>query len=605
MAKYKGDNISETFIETSSGIINGVIGIAILLLVTVFPLVYHDSYVDILETKYLCYWICAIGMLGISLLIGLLLMAIDFKEFQGDHTKRLKSRLIPKSWNNSSLIPDAAVALFWLIAVISTMQSEYVYESFWGNEGRYSGLFLLTLYVATYFLISRFWKPKRWYLQLFLITGMIMCIIGITDYFQMDILEFRGRIVPDNAKVFTSTIGNINTYTAYVGMVLGFSAAMFSVEKKLWKILWYYLCMVISITAIIMGCSDNAYLSIAALFGLLPFVLFSSRRGILRYLILLATFFSVIQMIDWINQKYEEIVIGVNSLFQVIVEFKYLSKLVTALWEVVVLFWILCKLWDFIQKKELLNKVCMLLFNHLKDYPMAENNLSADTNHNMENNAGSPEDSADDRREEPLKKRIRFPKKTLVYLWGAGLIFAIIVVSYMFYDVNVKGNVERYGPLQSYLVFNDRWGTTRGYIWIKSVEMYKKLPLLHKLFGYGPDTFAVLTRNKIWNEMIAATGVFFDSAHNSLLQYLLTIGPIGTAGYTIFLISSVWYMMKKCEGNGYLLGVACGVACYALQSTVNIDLPIATPTMWLLASIGMAWCRWKDEEEEKIALESK
>ena len=121
MAKYKGDNISETFIDTSSAIINGVIGIAILLLVTVFPLIYHDSYVDILETKYLCYWVCAIGMVGISLLIGILLIAIDFKEFQGDHTKRLKSKLIPRSWNNSSLIPDASVMLFWLITVVSTI----------------------------------------------------------------------------------------------------------------------------------------------------------------------------------------------------------------------------------------------------------------------------------------------------------------------------------------------------------------------------------------------------------------------------------------------------------------------------------------------------
>ena len=589
MAKYKGDNISETFIDTSSAIINGVIGIAILLLVTVFPLIYHDSYVDILETKYLCYWVCAIGMVGISLLIGILLIAIDFKEFQGDHTKRLKSKLIPRSWNNSSLIPDASVMLFWLITVVSTIQSEYVYESVWGNEGRYSGLFLLTLYVATYFLISRFWKPKWWYLQLFLITGMIMCMIGITDYFQMDILHFRGRIVPDNAISFTSTIGNINTYTAYVGMVMGFSAAMFSVEKKLWKLLWYYVCIVISFTAIIMGCSDNAYLSIAALFGLLPFVLFSSRKGILRYLILLATFFSVIQMIDWINQKYEEIVIGVNSLFRVIVEFKHLPKLVMMLWSATILFWILCIGWDLLKKKFPLN-------TDTKMIKKSEDN--SDKNESISNNFDDAVEiqNEDYNNNKRLRKRIAIPKQTLVYLWAAGLILAILAVSYMFYDANVRENGERYGSLQSYLIFNNSWGTTRGYIWIKSIEMYKKLPLLHKLFGYGPDTFAILTRNKIWSEMIAATGVYFDSAHNSLLQYLLTIGPIGTAGYTIFLISSVWYMMKNCEGNGYLLGVACGVACYALQSTVNIDLPIATPTMWLLASIGMAWCRWKNEE---------
>jgi hypothetical protein len=293
-------------------------------------------------------------------------------------------------------------------------------------------------------------------------------------------------------------------------------------------------------------------------------------------------------MIDWINQKYEELVIGVNSLFRVIVEFKHLPKLVMMLWSATILFWILCIGWDWLQKKLPLNIDAQLSKN-------SEDN--SDKNESLSNNLDDAiEIQNEDYNNNRLRKRIAIPKQTLVYLWAAGLILAILAVSYMFYDANVRENGERYGSLQSYLIFNNSWGTTRGYIWIKSIEMYKKLPLLHKLFGYGPDTFAILTRNKIWSEMIAATGVYFDSAHNSLLQYLLTIGPIGTAGYTIFLISSVWYMMKNCEGNGYLLGVACGVACYALQSTVNIDLPIATPTMWLLASIGMAWCRWKNEE---------
>ena len=34
-----------------------------------------------------------------------------------------------------------------------------------------------------------------------------------------------------------------------------------------------------------MGCSDNAYLALGALFGCLPFVLFKSRRGLFQFLV--------------------------------------------------------------------------------------------------------------------------------------------------------------------------------------------------------------------------------------------------------------------------------------------------------------------------------
>ena len=79
MTKNKKESYSDAFSDTGSAIINGIINVGMLLLVTVFPLIYHNSYVDILDVKYLCYWLCALGMLGVSLIIGLILLAIDWK----------------------------------------------------------------------------------------------------------------------------------------------------------------------------------------------------------------------------------------------------------------------------------------------------------------------------------------------------------------------------------------------------------------------------------------------------------------------------------------------------------------------------------------------
>ena len=85
--------------------------------------------------------------------------------------------------------------------------------------------------------------------------------------------------------------------------------------------------------------------------------------------------------------------------------------------------------------------------------------------------------------------------------------------------------------------------------------------------------------------------MIFDNAHNEYLQFLLTIGPIGLAAYLAFLISSCRNMMKRLAANPYIAGCLIAVLCYAFQAIVNLNLPIATPMMWLLLSVGMAAAR--------------
>ena len=545
MDKINNDSQNDIFAGTCSSITDRMIDIAILVLMTVFPLIYHHSYFDILETKYLCYWLCVVILLSCLLIFSLIAMFIDKKEFGGLHTKRLLSGLLPKNWGKTFRTADVAILAFLLITVISTLQSDYFYESFWGNEGRFSGLFLLTLYVSFYFVVSRFWTPKKWWTEAFLASGMIVCYIGITDYFQLDILDFRHNIDPAQSTIFTSTMGNINTYTAYVGLIMALAAGLFSREDNPWKMAWYYVCLIVSFTAIIMGCSDNAYLSIGALFGLLPLILFKNRRGFLRYLVLISSFFTVVQAIDLINGKYADMVIGLDSLFGIITNFRGLLPTVVFLWMMVIGCW---------------------FFSHTqnKKTPIGEN---------------------------PQAPFGVFGKITLVRLWTLLLLAVVIALCFAFYDANSGGNAARYGALRSYLVFDDLWGSCRGYIWKASVRLYKEFPLMHKIFGYGPDTFGILTDNAIYVEMREATGQYYDTAHNAYLQYLVTIGPFGLAAYLFFLVNSCWRIFNHCEKSPYIFGALMAAVCYLIQATVNLDLPIATPVMWLMISIGIAGCR--------------
>lgn len=542
----KGDG---SFASTCSSVISGVITVYLLIVLTVLPLIYDNSYFNILETKYKCFYMSTLFMLAVLLVSGLVMLGIDRKEFQGEHAKELFAKLKPQNWRKTFSAADMAVVAFWVFSVISTLQSEYVYESFWGNEGRYSGLFLMTLYVAAYLVISHFWKPNGWVMQAFLAAGMIVCAIGITDYFQMDVLHFRGHIKPEQSTSFMSTIGNINTYTAYVALVMGASAAMFATAQGWLRMGWYYICMVVSFIAIVMGRSDNAYLALSALFAFLPLLLFQRKDGVVRYFMLLATFASVIQYIDYLNQKYAKVVIGLDSLFGVLVDIPKLHMIVAGLWGIALILHFVMK-WSNLKVKQ-----------------------------------------------KALLETERWKLgKYLVCIWAGMLVLGVVGIAYMFADANVMGHADHYGVIKKYLVFSDWWGSSRGYIWKKSVLLYDNLPFIHKMFGYGPDTFGIMTTKSFLTEMLDKTSVIFDSAHNEYLQYLLTIGLSGVTAYVIFLVFYAKQMVKVYQmvenrNRVYASASLIAVLCYCFQAIVNINLPIVTPVFWLLLGNGMAWIK--------------
>ncbi|MGN0367816.1 MAG: O-antigen ligase family protein, partial [Wujia sp.] len=72
----------------------------------------------------------------------------------------------------------------------------------------------------------------------------------------------------------------------------------------------------------------------------------------------------------------------------------------------------------------------------------------------------------------------------------------------------------------SYFVFDEEWGSYRGFIWRKVVSVYGDAPLVNKIFGYGNESMRVILNSVCHDEMIEVTGKVYDNAHNELLQYL-------------------------------------------------------------------------------------
>ena len=512
--------------KKTNSVIAGIFTVAI---IAGLPVIFRDYYFDILNVKYYFYCGCVIGMTVFILLAAIVYAVKDWKRNQFSHVKELARALHLRSLR----APDWAMLAFLAAALISTFQSEYFYESFWGNEGRYMGMFLLLLYGASYFIISRCLKFRRWYLDVFLAAGLVVCGIGILHFFQIDPIGFKEGLTERDYKMFTSTIGNINTYTSYVALISGMSVVLFVSAENGKRKIWYGINVVVSLFALITGISDNAYLALMALFGLLPLYLFNSLAGVKKYVLMVAVLFTEFQFIDGIIQAYPAGVMEISGLFEVIVGYDKLGLVVAALWALTVILYV------------------------------ADAKLPQTSFAKKESNTGR-------------------------WIWLGVIILVILGVGYAIYDANINGNAERYGALQGYLVINDDWGTHRWYIWRIGMESYGKFPLIHKIFGYGPDTFGIITVTNYYEEMVQRYGEKFDSAHNEYLQYLITIGIAGLAAYLSLLVTSIAAMIRKAKKVPFLMGIPFALICYGAQAAVNISVPIVAPVMMTLLMVGVA-----------------
>lgn len=547
MAKADNTKNPDALASVAGNVFSGIVVFFMIVVLTVFPLYYDNYYFNILAAKYQFYYLSLLCMAGLCLIAALVFLFVDKMEYGGSNTKKFFEKLKPGNLKNNLNAVDITLIIFLIFSTISTLHSDYTYESFWGNEGRYSGLFLMLIYGLSVFLIAKLGRIKKWHLDLFLFAGILVCLFGITDYFRMDLLGWKVMVKQGQKDSFTSTIGNINTYTAYVALVMATACGMFAVEKNMFRNIWYFVVVAISFFAIITGQSDNAYLALGALFALLPFALFATRKGIKRYLILAATFFTVIYVIDGINDKMAETVIGLTGIFKVLATYSKLAYIVIGLWIAVVILYI----WDYYMSKPI------------------------EGNEKKEDRVGT----------------------WLRICWLVLVLAAAFLVAAVLYDANFGGNAEKYQSFSQYLIFDDRWGTTRGYCWRIGWESYIKQPMSRKLFGFGPDTFGILT----WDyrqESLSRYGVFFESAHNEYLQYLVTIGIFGLISYIAFLAASCIAMVKGLKRQPWAIAPLAAVVCYGAQAFVNINLPIATPLMWTLLAIGLAICRSKNQMDE-------
>ena len=200
-----------------------LMGLYIAAVLVGMPLFVTNAYYNINVDKY--YYYCG----ACALLIPVLILKVVEKPSVKEFLKGLS-------------LAEKALVVYWAIAGVSTLLSDYLYESFWGNEGRFSGLFLMTIYMIAYFVISRCYRPYPICIYVGVLTGCVTFLFGVTDFLSMDIFGFKEEIIQEQIHKFMSTLGNINFYASYAGLIAGAAAASdTNFQKRLEYVVWFIL----------------------------------------------------------------------------------------------------------------------------------------------------------------------------------------------------------------------------------------------------------------------------------------------------------------------------------------------------------------------------
>jgi len=521
--------------EVFTDIVSRVTGIYVALMLAVFPLFATDMYYNVLNDKFYFFFYSTLAAAVITLVVLLIGIA-------GGALRKQKDGSRPLAAYFKLSVTDWILFAFLLVVAISTFASEWVYEAFWGNVGRLQGLFFFLIVLVAWFLVTRFFRFRPFYMDLFLAAGVLVCLWGVSDYFGMDIFGWRA-----DAKdywgmlAFTSSIGNVNTFTAVASLYFGASAVLCLGKKKLW---FYLPVFFIASLAMIAGTSDNGFLAVLGVLGLLPFYVAGDRTMIPKYVFLFALFVLAMALIGAVSSVWTYA--PLQNPWSWGVFLKVSNSAYKTLFAVAGLIALLAAgLW----------------YAGKKTAVFTSGGYSAET------------------------ARI---------VWGALCILAVLFVGYCVYDANTKAKLAFLEPVREYLVFNDRWGTNRGYAWRSTFEFFDQFSLFKKLFGSGPETYAIFMAKNYYYEMMDFMDAVFDSPHSEPLQYLFTTGILGfLCHYSLMVLS----FLKGLKTGGYAAAFAFSVAAYLCASLINISVPISTPLFFLAAALALTVKKNEEQAE--------
>lgn len=502
-----------------------------LCMLAVFPLYFQDGYAHIGTDK--AVFFTRAGVTAAKVLAGpaaVYLLACLVVFLKGKE-KKLSIFGTAKKWFSAA---DFFAGLYGIVLLVSYVCSDYREDALWGAEGWYMGLLPQLLLLMTYFLVSRFWKPRKWVPETMLVVSAAVFLLGCINRFGIYPVEMAY-----SGPEFISTVGNINWYCGYAVSVFFFGVVLFwmQTERKTWQkaLLMGYLA--IGFTSLVIQGSQSGLMTLAVVL----LVLFcrsaehpARMRAFWQGMALLwggCLFISVVRRLAPERMTYTD---GLIDRLTV----GWMPVVLTAVPVIVLLL-----LWR-------------------------------------------------DGRRDVRRDRL-FRVLAGIAVWGSlgalALGLAMAVLNTLHPGI--------LGPLSELGVFtlNEDWGSTRGATWAAGVRCFAEQDVLHKLVGVGPDCMPEYIYKGASPGLAEFVKRMFyyrlTNAHNEWLTVLVDTGLLGLAGFGGMMVCGMRGLIKKGCGNPY--AVACGFCLlgYTVNNIFSFQQLLSTGTVFVIFGMGEAFRR--------------
>ncbi|MCD8026464.1 MAG: O-antigen ligase family protein [Clostridiales bacterium] len=433
-----------------------------------------------------------------------------------------------KQWYQKLSFTDWAMLAFLAINLFSTLLSNRTTDAFWGTAGRNNGLLLMAFYVAVYFVITRYYRFKEYVFLAFSAASAIVFILAVLNGFYIDPLNMAVNLDEQTALDFTSTIGNKNLLSSYICVSLPvFITMAVHTEKNSHRAVYLLTCG-LGFASLMTADSDSGILGIGVF--LVIFLVWYSKRisRLKRYFLSLTVMLAFAKLLRLFSYIMDDNSKGMDE-FQNLFVYSGFSYAALAAAGV----------------------ITALLY--LLDYK---------------------------------KPGIVLPKTVPIAIGSAAAVCAAAIIGVVIYFSTVNTTADL-GSMETILRFNDKWGTHRGFMWIRSMWIFSDASFIQKLFGTGPDTF-YYAFSPYFSELSNYGDSSTNAAHNEYINYLITIGIAGLASYLAVVGGAVARAIKTARKNPLAIVCISAVICYSIQAVVNIAQPITTPLFILFIALTEA-----------------
>ncbi len=495
-----------------------------ILMFTLFPLFLTNYYQSARRDKF---WLFVVltGVVGVAIGIILLGQTLGKNSSKG----KLEAYKDPFKLN----LTDIGILAFLGVTVISAIGATIAAENpgeaigklFLGSYGRNMGLLMILAMTVCYFVVSRYFYYTKYVIYFMFIGMTIMSFVAIVNFYHIDILGIFAKYQSNqNVQVnFTSTIGNKNYLSAMITVALPFSVGLaIATEDRIMRII-AYVSTGLQFMGLLVATSDGGFLGCFAAFAIMLVILSRDMKKLSKFFFCLCLMMVSAKLL-WL---FDLVMKGNNKGYTSFSEIFVYNNFVFILIPVFAGLAILCSL--------------------LKD--------------------------------KGIEKFAFIGSFALVSI-GA---LAIIAMFIYYSAINTESTL---GTFTRFFRFDEKWGTHRGYFWIKSFELMGDFNFFEVMFGSGPDTFYNVFAI-YFDELLTRFGdSSTNAAHNVYINYLVTVGLTGIASYLLFVGSAIFNSVKNSKTNPLALMCVGVIVAYATQDIVNIANPVNTP--WFIMFIALS-----------------